>query len=190
MTVLIGLSLNGVSRLGVVHNPFTDEDPSLGRTLFGTIEHGLFSLPYDPSASSTPRTIHYLEPFDHLTAPPDDHKFTVAASLTHFSDSMRDILSALHPADIQRLGGAGNKCANLALGKVDAYLHPSMGLKYWDLCAPEILIKAMGGYATNIKEERLTYWNLSGGSRELKGLMVGRNPQYNRLVVKRLGMIL
>jgi len=47
VTVLIGLSINGISRIGVVHNPFTDEDPSKGRTLFGTIEHGLLSLDYD-----------------------------------------------------------------------------------------------------------------------------------------------
>jgi len=47
VTVLIGLSINGISRLGVVHNPFTDEDPSKGRTLFGTIEHGLLALEYD-----------------------------------------------------------------------------------------------------------------------------------------------
>jgi 3'-phosphoadenosine 5'-phosphosulfate (PAPS) 3'-phosphatase len=51
VTVLIGLSLNGISRLGVVHNPFTDEDASKGRTLFGTIEHGLFNLDYEETMS-------------------------------------------------------------------------------------------------------------------------------------------
>ena len=42
VTVLIGLSIKGYSRIGIVHNPFSDEDQNLGRTLFGTIEHGLF----------------------------------------------------------------------------------------------------------------------------------------------------
>jgi 3'-phosphoadenosine 5'-phosphosulfate (PAPS) 3'-phosphatase len=99
---------------------------------------------------------------------------------------MREIIEAIHPVDIKRLGGAGNKCANLALGKVDTYLHPSLGLKYWDLCAPEILIKAMGGYSTNIKEERLTYWG-DAKNRQLSGLLIGRNLQYHQMVVRRLG---
>lgn len=72
VTILIGLSINGISRLGVVHNPFTDEDPSKGRTLFGTIEHGLLSLDYDENMNEEvyrTRKISYLEPFDHLESP-------------------------------------------------------------------------------------------------------------------------
>ena len=42
--VLIGLSLGGKSRAGVVHQTFYNDDPSKGRTYFGTIEHGVFLL--------------------------------------------------------------------------------------------------------------------------------------------------
>ena len=101
---------------------------------------------------------------------------------------MKEIIETIHPVEIKRIGGAGNKCASLALGKVDSYIHPSPGLKYWDLCASEILIKAMGGYASNIKEERLTYHPET--NRQLAGLIVARNPQYHSLVVRRLGTIL
>lgn len=177
VTVLIGLSINGISRLGVVHNPFTDEDPSKGRTLFGTIEHGLLALEYDENMTGEvyrTRKISYLEPFDHLEVPKEDHTFVVAASLSHFNQQMKEIIDKISPVDIRRLGGAGNKCSNLALGRVDTYMHPSYGLKYWDLCAPEILIKAMGGYATNLKEQKLTYFPQD--NRQLSGLIVGRNP--------------
>lgn len=153
VTVLIGLTINGLSRIGVVHNPFTDEDPTKGRTLFGTIEHGLLSLVYDQNMSEETykaREVNYIEPFDHLEVPKDDLKLVVATSLTHYSEEMKEIIEKISPVDIRRIGGAGNKCANLALGRVDTYFYPSYGLKYWDLCAPEILIKAMGGYATNI----------------------------------------
>ena len=47
VTVLIGLSIKGHSRLGVVHSPFSLEDSSKGMTHFGSIEHGLFRLNYD-----------------------------------------------------------------------------------------------------------------------------------------------
>ena len=49
VTVLIGLSVKGQSKIGIVHNPFSEEDPSKGRTLFGTVESGLFKLEYDES---------------------------------------------------------------------------------------------------------------------------------------------
>ena len=101
---------------------------------------------------------------------------------------MKEIIETINPVEIKRIGGAGNKCANLALGKVDSYIHPSPGLKYWDLCASEILIKAMGGYATNVKEERLTYFPQN--DRKLAGLIVSRNPQYYSLAVRRLCTIL
>ena len=90
--------------------------------------------------------------------------------------------------DIKRIGGAGNKCANVAVGTVDTYMHPSQGLKYWDLCASEILIKAMGGYATNLKEERLTYH--LGTNVNLAGLIISRTPSHHSLIVRRLGTIL
>jgi 3'(2'), 5'-bisphosphate nucleotidase len=70
---------------------------------------------------------------------------------------MEAIINKLTPNEIVRLGGAGNKCCNLALNNVDAYIHPSPGLCYWDLCANEPLIKAMGGYATDLYGERITF---------------------------------
>lgn len=87
-----------------------------------------------------------------------------------------------------RIGGAGNKCINVSRGTVDAYLHPSVGLKYWDLCAPESLIKAMGGYATNFKLERLTYSN--EGDRKIAGLILAKNPNMHAMILRRLGTLL
>jgi 3'-phosphoadenosine 5'-phosphosulfate (PAPS) 3'-phosphatase len=52
VTVLIGLSIKGTSRIGIVHNPFNEDDSAKGRTLFGTIEHGLFKLDYNETESS------------------------------------------------------------------------------------------------------------------------------------------
>lgn len=69
VTVLIGLSLRGSSRIGVVHNPFGEEDAKYGRTLFGTIEQGLFKIDYDEEVTDLSlyksRPISYMEPFDH-----------------------------------------------------------------------------------------------------------------------------
>lgn len=69
VTVLIGVSIRGYSRIGIVHNPFSDADPSKGVTYFGTIEHGVFHIHYDENM--TPEEIQnrvpeYIQPFDHL----------------------------------------------------------------------------------------------------------------------------
>ena len=48
VTVLIGLVIKGVPKIGVVHNPFkTNENDGKGCTIFGTQEHGAFYLDYD-----------------------------------------------------------------------------------------------------------------------------------------------
>lgn len=76
VTVLIGLSIDGHSRLGIVHTPFSEEDAEKGRTIFGTIEHGAFRLFYDEKLSKEElekREPEYVEPFDHLEQPKEDH---------------------------------------------------------------------------------------------------------------------
>mmetsp|Transcript_17899 Transcript_17899/g.27675 ORF Transcript_17899/g.27675 Transcript_17899/m.27675 type:complete len:147 (-) Transcript_17899:403-843(-) len=68
VTVLIGLSINGVPKAGVVHNPFkTNDNDGKGITIFGTQEHGAFKLEYDCHLSKeelAARQPVYLEPFN------------------------------------------------------------------------------------------------------------------------------
>ena len=60
-----------------------------------------------------------------------------------------------------------------------------MGLQNWDLCAPESLIKAMGGWSTNFNQERLSY--SVDKPTPVKGLILARNqPMYNT-IIKRMG---
>ena len=87
-----------------------------------------------------------------------------------------------------RLGGAGNKCCHVAIGTVDSYIHPSPGLSFWDLCANESLIKAMGGYSTDLAQRRLVY-PLNADHR-IMGLIITKNPPMYRLVNRRLGDLL
>lgn len=67
VTVLIGLAVDGVPKVGVVHNAFeTSDSASPGMTIFGTQEHGAFRLDFDPKADAKAllaRMPTYLEPF-------------------------------------------------------------------------------------------------------------------------------
>lgn len=131
------------------------------------------------------REFTYLEPFNHSEEPAEDHKIRVAASLQHFSPTMQTIIETISPVEIVRLGGAGNKCNNLSIGTVDAYIHPSPGLKYWDLAAPESIVKGMGGYATDLAQNRIVY-DLST-DRKLKGLILAKNPPMYHTIARRWG---
>lgn len=64
------------------------------------------------------------------------------------TQEMQNIVDQLKPYECCRLGGAGNKVNRIALGEVDAYVQPHGGLSQWDLCAPETIIRAMGGIIT------------------------------------------
>mmetsp|Transcript_1965 Transcript_1965/g.3443 ORF Transcript_1965/g.3443 Transcript_1965/m.3443 type:complete len:176 (+) Transcript_1965:233-760(+) len=89
VTVLIGLAVNGVPKIGVVHNPFkTNENDGMGMTIFGTQEHGAFVLEYNAKMSKeelAARVPKYMEPFEQEKEISDDYEVRVAASLSHFN---------------------------------------------------------------------------------------------------------
>ena len=188
VTVLIGLSIKDKSRLGIVHNPFSEENQEVGKTIFGSAEHGVFKVISDKTLSSAElvkRDIDYLPAFS-VEEPAEDHEIKVAASLSHFSDTIKEIIETIKPVEIVRLGGAGNKCCHLAQSTVDAYIHPSPGLMHWDLCAPESLVKGMGGWATNLYQERLSY-PVDAPNYKLKGLILAKHPPMYNMITRRLG---
>jgi 3'-phosphoadenosine 5'-phosphosulfate (PAPS) 3'-phosphatase len=67
VTVLIGLTIKDISRIGVIHFPFIAlPDKSKGLTLFGTGEHGCFSVDYAAGMSAsdmTARVPKYMAPY-------------------------------------------------------------------------------------------------------------------------------
>jgi len=86
--VLIGLAINGISKIGIIHHPFSQENPELGRTTIGTLEHGCLTLEYDDKSSREDllkRIPSTIKPFSIDEIPPEDHKLRVATTISHFS---------------------------------------------------------------------------------------------------------
>jgi 3'(2'), 5'-bisphosphate nucleotidase len=189
VTILIGLAVKGVSKVGIVHSPFCDENPDYGRTLFATLEHGAFKLYYDPRQTRKEllqRSPEYIDPFNPETILPSDHKFLVVTTMQRFSPELKQVIETIRPSEVKRVGGAGNKCCYVALGHADTYI--SFGLAYWDICAPEVIIKAMGGFVTNLMLEPLNYdYNKQWG---IHGMILAKTPAHHRLICKRLKQLL
>jgi 3'(2'), 5'-bisphosphate nucleotidase len=64
---------------------------------------------------------------------------------------------ALRITDVQPSGSVGIKCALIAEGKRDLYIHPVPYLKEWDTCAPEVLLREAGGRVTDCLGGPLRY---------------------------------
>ena len=91
VTVLVGLAIDGIPKAGVVHHPYIENGSKMGMTLFGTQEHGLFKLEFNPDSSLadlSKRTPEYIEPIAFEPSVPDDHTFKLACSLYHYDEVM------------------------------------------------------------------------------------------------------
>ncbi|XP_076260385.1 3'(2'),5'-bisphosphate nucleotidase 1 [Rhynchophorus ferrugineus] len=132
VTVLIGLAVKGKPIGGVIHQPYHNyktEKDAKGRTLWGLVGIGVGGF----------------VPFE----PPSD-KFIITTTRSHSDAIVTKALEALNPDEIIRVGGAGHKVMMLLEGKAHAYVFASKGCKRWDTCAPEGILRALGGVITDI----------------------------------------
>lgn len=136
-SIMIGLVEDGEPVLGVVYRP---EGDVLYRAASGTgawAERGGSGQRLEPdSAGSSLRMVGSRSHSDPLI------------------ESMRD---ALGIEDVQPSGSVGIKCALIAEGRRDLYVHPVPYLKEWDTCAPEVILREAGGEVTDCLGNRLRY---------------------------------
>lgn len=81
----------------------------------------------------------------------------LVGSRSHAEPMLVEMQEALGIEDVQPSGSAGIKCALIAEGLRDLYVHPSPHLKEWDTCAAEVLLAEAGGRVTDCLGEPLAY---------------------------------
>lgn len=79
------------------------------------------------------------------------------ASRSHSDTMLQQMTEALQVSDVVSSGSVGIKCARIAEGERDVYVHPGPYLKEWDTCAPEIILREAGGEITDCTGLPLTY---------------------------------
>lgn len=140
VTVLIGISVNGQSVAGVIHQPFygykTKPADQMGRTMWALVGLGYFGI-----------TTNEL---------PQD-KLIVTTTASHGSKNINDTIDALQPDEVLRVGGAGHKVLLVVEGRAHSYVFASNGCKRWDTCAPEALLVAAGGVFTDVFGNQINY---------------------------------
>jgi 3'(2'), 5'-bisphosphate nucleotidase len=81
----------------------------------------------------------------------------LVASRSHGDPLIDQMQAALEINDVKICGSVGLKCALIAEGDRDLYVHPVPYLKEWDTCAPEIILREAGGTVTDCTGMPLRY---------------------------------
>jgi 3'(2'), 5'-bisphosphate nucleotidase len=81
----------------------------------------------------------------------------VLSSKSQKSPLIAAALEALRPREVVHVGSAGLKGAAIADGKADIYLAPEFAGCRWDSCAPEAIIRSLGGLFTDARGNSINY---------------------------------
>jgi len=141
VTILIGIAHKTNAIAGVVFQPWSlnDKNAEPGFLLWGLVGHGLEGN------------------VQISTREPDINNLIVATTRSHWTSAILDGLEKLKPATTLRVGGCGYKSIIVIIGEADVYYYPSRGTNKWDTCAPEALLKCVGGTLTDIYGNPINY---------------------------------
>ncbi|GAB1609572.1 3'(2'),5'-bisphosphate nucleotidase 1-like [Argonauta hians] len=140
VTVLIGISVNGSAVGGVVYQPYYNYNSNApadqGRCIYGIVGVGAFGLNSKP-------------------APANENIITTTRS--HSDPKVTSAVEACQPTNVIKVGGAGHKVLLVCEGAAHAYVFASKGCKKWDTCAPEAVLRALGGNLTDLHGDKIPY---------------------------------
>lgn len=168
VTVLIGVSVNGRSVAGVIHQPFhgyaaTGNVDVKGRTIWGLIGLGCFGV--------TPAQL------------PGD-KLIITTTASHGNVNIEQSIEALKPNQVLKVGGAGHKVLLVIEGKAHSYVFASNGCKRWDTSAPEAVLEAAGGKLTDTFGNQIQYiFNPQGDYQNKEGIVASTNSEIHSRVI-------
>jgi 3'(2'), 5'-bisphosphate nucleotidase len=136
--VMIGLAVGGRACLGIVFCPAVDALFSAAEGRGAYVERG----------GSRRRLVR---------APWTGDRIRMVGSRSHPDPRLAAIQRALAGSEMAPCGSAGVKCARIAEGERDLYVHPVPYLREWDTCAPEAVLREAGGSVTDCLGEPLVY---------------------------------
>ena len=168
--VQVGLAVNGRAILGVVYQP-------LPGVLYRAVEG---SGAWIERSGFAPERAQVSDNSDPET-------MRLAASRTHRSARMDQVVRAIGFKEEVRRGSVGVKVGLIIERQCDLYIHLSPRTKQWDTCAPEVILRESGGRLTDLFGAPLLY-----NSPEVKNLngLVATNSAAHETVIRKLAPLL
>ena len=168
--VQIGLAVNGEAVLGVVYLP-------AHQTLY-----------FASKGNGTFVAVNGAEPVRlRVSDKTDLNQINIAVSRDHRSPKMSRIVSELGLQNEVGRGSVGVKIGMIVEQACDLYIHLSHRTKFWDTCAPQIILEEAGGKITDLFGSEFRY-NI-GNVMNLNGILAS-NGAAHETVLARLTPIL
>jgi len=174
--VMVGLATGGAASLGAVLRP----EP--GRLYLGIVGTGAWMADVtwdggagDAAASDAARvSVGRFRPLRLPALRPA--RLRIVRSRSHPDPLITAVADGLGASSITS-GSVGLKCAILAEGEAEIYVHPVPFLSEWDTCAPEAVLRGAGGLVSDCRGEPLRY-----GKQDVKqpyGIFAARADVWN-----------
>jgi 3'(2'), 5'-bisphosphate nucleotidase len=138
-SIMVGLAIEGEAALGLVYQPVVD-------LLYRGAPGLLAELVQDGMARPLA-----------VSAVNDPAQMRLVASRSHRDPLVDAVCRQLGITQDRPSGSVGLKVGLLATGQCDLYIHPSPGLKEWDTCAPDAILRAAGGAISDAWGRPLRY---------------------------------
>jgi 3'(2'), 5'-bisphosphate nucleotidase len=168
--VQIGLTVEGEAVLGVVYQPFH-------RVLYRATEGGGTWI---ETADAGPQLARVSDN-SNLS------EMILAASRSHRSPRMTQVVQALNVKEEIQRGSVGVKVGLIASQDCDLYVHLSPRTKQWDTCAPEIILREAGGEFTDLFGRRLKY---NAADTQNRNGIVASNGAVHKQIIELLAPLL
>ena len=88
-------------------------------------------------------------------------EMTIVTSKNHRNQKLKDLIEKINFKKTIVMGSIGCKIASIIRGESDIYIALSLpgksAPKDWDFAAPEAILRAAGGYITNVENDDLVY---------------------------------
>lgn len=138
--VQIGLAADGAAVVGVVYLP------ARGVLYYASKGGGAFMV----KGGGSPEPLQVSRKTDFAT-------MRLAVSSSHPSAKMKELITGLGIRNVRQNGSVGLKVGLIAEQICDLYVHLSPRTKFWDTCAPEVILQEAGGMLTNLFGEPYIY---------------------------------
>ena len=92
-----------------------------------------------------------------VSAKTDFREMTIAVSRNHLSPKMSRVAQDFRFEAVVQRGSVGLKVGLIARERADLYIHLSPRTKFWDSCAPQIILEEAGGRMTDLFGAPLRY---------------------------------
>lgn len=160
--VMVGLAEGGRATAGAVVLPS-------GEALWGAVGAGAWRAGPGGAAEA-------LRP----NAEREPRRARMMVSRSHPSPTSEQVAAALGITERIPCGSVGVKVARVATGAAEVYVHGGLGIKKWDLCAPDAVLRAAGGGFTDLHGALHDY--ASAGLPVKVGLIATNGPLQDAVV--------